>query len=170
MRLFFGLRPDARACLDIDRWRERTLPPLAHPVPLGNLHLTLAFLGEVRERDLEFLTDEVGLLRSPPIEMFLDQLGYYPKPQVLWIGPGKTPEAAISLTHALRHICRRLGLRTERREFQAHMTIARRCVIPPPASAEPPAFALAFDSFVLFESVNTRRGVQYREVRQWALD
>lgn len=156
MRLFFGLKPDDVTCMAIDRWRERMLPPLERPVPPWNLHLTLAFLGEVPERELERLGSEADSIDAPAFTMTLDQLGYFPKPQVLWIGPSETPEGAVELAGELRKICRRLGLRTERRKFQAHLTIARRCSTPPPASALPPSFSVHFDSFELFESCEAR--------------
>jgi len=169
MRLFFALKPDPQTCLDIERWRERTLPPLDRPVPSHNLHMTLVFLGEVKERQLERLTEDVQRIRGVPFSMVFDELGYFPKPQVLWIGPKETPDAATRLARDLNRTCKRLGLRSEKRKFQAHLTIARRCATPPPASTEPPDFPMEFDSFVLFESTNTRGGVLYRAVNEWPL-
>jgi hypothetical protein len=55
MRLFFGLQLDQQTCLAIDGWVTRTLPPLPHRVPVGNLHITLTFLGNVTSRRLERL-------------------------------------------------------------------------------------------------------------------
>lgn len=169
MRLFFGLKPDPQTCLDIDAWRQRTLPPLDHPVAPQNLHVTLAFLGEVDARKLEPLTDEVDVMNAREFTLQLDQLGYFPKPRVLWIGPQQTPDSAVALARDLQRICRRLQLRTERRQFTAHLTIARRCNTPPPASTEPPSFEVAFSSFSLFESVNIRSGVQYQLIHDWPL-
>lgn len=169
MRLFFGLKPDPNKCLAIEGWREHTLPPLRRPVPTHNLHLTLVFLGEVRERQLEPLLEEVDRIHSPPIHLEFDELGYFPKPQVLWIGPGVVPSPLTDLVKALNSICRRQGLQIEKRKFKAHLTIARRCEIAPPASALPPDFKLDFDSFALFESTNTRNGVLYRSIAEWPL-
>ena len=169
MRLFFGLKPDPHTCLAIDHWRERTFPPLSRPVPAQNLHLTLAFLGEVTERQLEPLLEEAGRIREPPFSLTLDQLGFYSKARVLWIGPIDTPDAAMRLAADLKRICRKLSLRSERRKFEAHLTIARRCETPPPASVEPPSFEMVFDSFSLFESTNGRTGVQYRAIAEWPL-
>ena len=53
MRLFFGLKPDSQSALDIVNRRERFLPPMLHPVPVDNLHITLSFLGQVKELQLE---------------------------------------------------------------------------------------------------------------------
>lgn len=169
MRLFFGLKPDAGACLAIDAWRERMFPPMPRPVPPQNLHLTLAFLGEVDEKHLETLMTQAGFIDAPAFSLRLDQLGYFPRPQVLWIGPRETPLEVIELSRHLASIGRRLALHVERREFEAHLTIARRCVTPPPASAAPPDFDLDFDSFALFESQSIRGGVRYRAIGEWPL-
>lgn len=169
MRMFFALKPDPQTCLDIEHWRQRTLPPLERPVPASNLHMTLVFLGEVEPRKLDSLLAESEQISAPNIHLRLDQLGYFPRPQILWIGPGETPDSATQLVRALRGACHHAGLALESRRFIPHITIARRCRIPPPASAEPPAVEIHFDSFCLFESVDGRSGVHYQAVSEWPL-
>ena len=58
MRLFFGLKPDPQTVVNIADWRAKTLPPLERPVPMGNLHITLVFLGQVSHKQMEELCDE----------------------------------------------------------------------------------------------------------------
>lgn len=65
MRLFFGLGLSGRDAMAIAQWRTSMLPPLAKPVPVANLHLTLAFLGEVNPTRRAVLEDEVDALRAP---------------------------------------------------------------------------------------------------------
>ena len=169
MRLFFALKPEPQTCLDIEHWRQRTLPPLNRPVPAGNFHMTLVFLGDVERRKLDPLLAATEQVSAPAIRLRLDQLGYFPKPQILWIGPGEIPESVTQLVRALRRACHESGLAIESRRFIPHITIARRCHIPPPASAESPAVEIAFDSFCLFESIDGRSGVHYQAISEWPL-
>ena len=169
VRLFFALTPSPAESLAIDHWRQRMLPPFSHPVPPQNLHLTLVFLGEVEQRQLESIIEQADEVQGSSFSIKLTELGYFPKPRVLWIGPHDTPEEAIELARQLKRIPRRLGFKTERRDFQAHLTIARRCELPPPASASPPNFDLSFDTFGLFESRSVRGGVRYDRLAEWPL-
>ncbi len=169
MRLFFGLIPGPQTALDIVSWRENSLPPMLHPVPINNLHVTLSFLGQVENRQLEQLIESAGQVRVSGFEMNINQLGFLSKPKVLWIGPEKAPAEIFQLSRMLTSVRRRMGLHAEGREYLPHMSIARRCETPPPASVMQPEFRIFFDSFDLIESVNTRSGVQYRSMEQWSL-
>lgn len=169
MRMFFALKPDPQSCLDIERWRERTLPPLDRPVPAGNFHMTLVFLGDVEPRRLDTLLTATDGISATSVRLRLDQLGYFPGPQILWIGPAAVPDNATRLVRALRHACHDSGVSIASRRFIPHITIARRCRIPPPASAEPPSVELEFDSFCLFESIDGRSGVRYQAASEWPL-
>lgn len=169
MRLFFGLRPDAQTALDIIHWRDRALPPMNHPVSVDNLHITLAFLGKVQDRDLEELFKSTDQIRSTPFELTINQLGFWSKPKILWIGPQEAPQAIYQLAKLLRNIRRRMGLRSENRQYLPHISIARRCDMPPPAGVLSPEFASYFDRFTLFESISIKSGQRYRVVQQWMM-
>lgn len=169
MRMFFGLQPDHQICSRIEQWRDRTLPPLERPVPPTNLHITLAFLGDVSPPQLDRLTSETSDIASGPLSLTLDELGFWPRPGILWLGARDTPAPVVQLAAQLRKLSRRMQLNRERKPFVAHMTIARRCKTPPPNSLEPPAFPIRFDRFTLFESTNGRNGVIYTPVEEWLL-
>lgn len=169
MRLFFGLKPDPQTALDIIDWRERSLPPMARPVPVDNLHVTLAFLGEVEERYLEELFDLADQVRSGQFELRINQLGFWSKPKILWIGPDETSQTVYQLAKMLGNVRRRMGFRADKKEFLPHITIARRCEMPPPASVLKPDFSIYFDRFTLFESSRIKSGLYYRPVQDWPL-
>jgi 2'-5' RNA ligase len=169
MRLFFGLKIAPQVALDIDVWRQRTLPPFPDAVPVENLHITLAFLGKVSDRQLEPLTMFADEIRASGIELTLDELGYWHKPDLLWIGPSEIPTSLTRLADSVKGIRRRMGFRSESRAFVPHVTIVRNCAIPPPASVTRPGFRVSFDSFALFESTRTRQGLRYQVKEEWAL-
>ena len=53
MRLFFGLATPPRTAIAIADWRDRRFPADGRPVPVPNLHITLAFLGQVADERLD---------------------------------------------------------------------------------------------------------------------
>ncbi len=169
MRLFFGLRPDPQTALDIINWTERALPPMIHPIPVDNLHVTLAFFGKIHDANMEELFQFADQVQSAPIELVIDQLGYWSKQTILWIGPQEPPQEIFRLAKMLSNIRRRMGFRSESREYLPHISIARRCKIPPPASTLQPEFTLYFDRFTLFESIDIKSGKYYRTVQEWKL-
>lgn len=173
MRLFFALAPDPKSVAAIGAWRDRQLPGLSRPVPLGNLHITLAFLGEISSQRLEQLCSDVDALTSAtttaPLALRIDQLGYWPKPGVCWVGPSVWPQALASLADRLGSLGVSHGGKRPRGKYQPHITLLRGLRLPPPAPLHPPAFDLFFDSFSLFHSRQGKRGVHYEALANWAL-
>ncbi|MDZ7684219.1 MAG: RNA 2',3'-cyclic phosphodiesterase [Gammaproteobacteria bacterium] len=169
MRLFFGLEIDPGTCLEIAGWRERMLPPLERPVPARNFHITLVFLGDVAPACREMLEFEALDVTGSPFELTIDELGYFPKPGILWMGPTRVPDALSRLARETGSVARRAGIRPAKRDYHPHLTLARRCRVPPPASSLPPDFQLAFTHFTLFESITAKTGVHYQPLASWPL-
>jgi len=64
MRIFIALDLTPKAKLKVANWRDRSFRDLAvggtaRPVPAGNFHITLAFVGAVAEYKLESLCNSV---------------------------------------------------------------------------------------------------------------
>jgi len=100
MRIFFALELMPSAMLEIATWRDRSFRGLAaggaaHPVPPGNLHITLAFRGDVAEHKREVLCDRVSQsLDQAPIKtvsLTIDELGYWQRQGILWLGSSRCP-------------------------------------------------------------------------------
>jgi 2'-5' RNA ligase len=170
MRLFFGLQIEQQACLDIDHWLTTSLPPMAHPVPLANFHITLVFMGKVDSRHHERLTLAADEIHCPKFDLLLNEVGFWNKTNIFCLGPSETPTPLLSLSAKLKNLANQMGSRTEKHHYQPHVTLARRCELPPPAAIEPPEFHLVFDQFNLYESVTTRSGIRYDVVNSWALE
>ena len=153
MRLFFALELPAATAVAIDSWRQRHLPLAARPIPPANYHLTLAFLGEVPQRDLEALCGAVDSQQAahalPAFKLTLDEVGYWPRPGILWLGPSHWPGALDRLATSLAPLARR---GRERRRYQPHLSLYRRCQQAPPAPSRPPGFSIGFEHFSLLGS------------------
>lgn len=162
MITFFALQPDALTRQEISAWRERCFPSLERPVGASNLHITLAYLGETADWQLEEIIDQTNFSMFPPRELAIDQFGYWPKPAVAWLGCSIIPEWLIQLEQYLSRLAGSLRLQRDRRAYQPHLTLARKISTPPLAPIEEPRFSLSFSEFVLMESCRSKNGVNYR--------
>lgn len=98
-------------------------------VPVENIHLTLKFLGEVSESNLEVLKDllKTVVANHDKFEISIGGLGAFPKarrPRVIWIGIESPPQLA-SIQRSIESETARLGYARERRPFSPHLTLAR---------------------------------------------
>ena len=178
MRTFFALDLPAQSKLAIARWREsafRSLEAggLARPVPAANFHMTLAFIGELPQRKLEQLCDRVdALLGSKPCAagiVELNEVGYWPRNGILWLGPAQCPGELQQLATRLRTLAGQAGGKRESKAFQPHISLFRRCTIAPPASLSAPEFAVGYAEITLFESHRGDQGASYQPIHRWTL-
>ena len=143
MRLFFALEPGGQTAIDIADWRDRQLPAAGRPVPVANLHITLAFLGEISSHRLERLCNAVDQYLQckslPGGELTLDQVGYWSKPRILWLGPSQWPESLNQLAAGLGQLGGVEGGKRKRGAFQPHITLFRGCETAPAAPLAPSA-------------------------------
>ncbi len=143
MRLFFALTlpQEVIACLaKIQRDMRQAIPDihsLSVPAP-ANMHLTLEFLGEIppdRLPDLSAAAQQ-AVARCTPFDAQLQGAGAFPsleRAAVLWCGVGSGREAIIDLQASLRRALQARRVKTERRRYQPHVTLAR---VRKPVSAE----------------------------------
>ena len=95
-----------------------------------NLHLTLRFLGDTDERQIDSLRREVEFV-TVPMARFQATLGgpgcFGPAstPRTLWFGVDTGVKKLSLLASRLEHVARLSGFLPERKEWSAHMTVAR---------------------------------------------
>jgi len=98
-------------------------------VPVQNMHLTLKFLGDVSQADVDTLTQ---LLRTETetrsaFDISIGGLGSFPSPnraRVLLIRIKASAELE-ALQRGIESACTRVGYRSESRPFSPHLTIGR---------------------------------------------
>ncbi len=174
MRLFFGLEADAQTAMRIADWRDRQFNAAGRPVPPANFHITLAFIGELEERNIERLCLAVDNWRErkrpQAARLHLDCTGYWHKPGIYWLGTDNCPAALAALAAKLGLLSQGVGGKRERRAYQPHITLFRNCDRAPPPPASPPDFTFDYDHFTLFESRQGRSGMSYHPLEDWPLD
>jgi 2'-5' RNA ligase len=166
-RLFFALWPDEERRLGLQRVvsglpRRHGREP--HP---EDLHLTLAFLGEVvpdRRACAERAADGV---HARSFSLIFDQVGYWPRPRILWCGASDRPEPLLGLLADLNRGLVGCGFEPDRRPFAPHVTLARKAPPIDPRALDPP-LVWPVSAFVLAGSRLGERP-SYRVLRQWGL-
>ena len=152
-RLFIALWPSPALAAALQVRREALgHDPAARPESAERLHLTLHFLGAVPRARLPAL--RVALCRPfHPFELRLERCERWSN-GVLVMCPAAVPPALAALHAALGATLAALGLRTDDRPFQPHVTLARRWPGPRPAPSRG-ATALRWQvrRYVLVESV-----------------
>ncbi|MBE1298733.1 MAG: RNA 2',3'-cyclic phosphodiesterase [Alteromonadaceae bacterium] len=169
MRLFFGLDLAPQDKIRIAEWREKVLPPINGEVPPANFHVTLAFLGQVTQAQLEPLSIGASKLDVKSFSLRFEHIGYFSKPKALWLGCESIPAPLQELQRALSKLASAQHLNVDKREYTPHITLFRKCAENPPVPLLPPDFVLKFDAFSLFCSENIGNGVFYRAMQTWAL-
>ncbi|MDN3653474.1 RNA 2',3'-cyclic phosphodiesterase [Thalassotalea ponticola] len=172
MRLFFGLEPDQQSKQQIDLWRQQFVTNINHVVARDNFHITLVFLGHTPADKLQALSSMADRISSLPVDICLNQIDCWPKPKVLFLRAQQQSDRLNSLAAKLQQGCRQLGLAIDKREYIAHLTLARKTQAIPALSQDAYNalnFNLQFQHFCLFESVSKPDGVRYHVRLRWPL-
>lgn len=150
------------------RWRARE-----------QLHLTLAFYGEMDERRADDLASELSRVGGRPFEITLSGVGAFGeghRTHAIWAGV-EACEALSVLAARCRAAAERAGAAIERREYRPHVTLAylKPKVDPDRVGAwitshnllrSPP---IRIDRFGLYSSVLSHEGSHYALEREYLL-
>lgn len=173
-RHFFALWPQAEMGEQLRDQVVALMPGILgeQGVPLvrGNLHITLGFLGPVREEQMACVqtSGEVISQRNEPFSITLSQSGWWKGPRVAWIGPANVPKALAKLESDLWYELAACEFAPEARPYRPHMTIARKMQ---EAGSKAPFEPIDWQvgGFSLIRSTSTPQGVRYVPVQSWSL-
>ncbi len=184
MRCFIGigLPPTVRDAV------EEALRGMREPkgpvswVAKGNLHLTLKFLGEIRDHRLAVLSGALEGVSAGFAPFSLDARGggTFPgprNPRVLWVGFREPLELVGKLQQNIENALSGAGFPREDRPFHPHITVGRVRGVLPPAWGDRFVRGLSgrefgnvpVSSIVLFESRLATGGAIYSVVREFPL-
>jgi 2'-5' RNA ligase len=95
----------------------------------NNMHLTVKFLGEIPDEQVEDVRTKVrqSTVQTPPLLIQVSGSGMFPsdrRPRILWVGTNE-PEELIRLAGECDNACASAGIPKEERPFKAHLTIGR---------------------------------------------
>ncbi|WP_312157436.1 RNA 2',3'-cyclic phosphodiesterase [Pantoea piersonii] len=169
-RLFFGIGlPDALQ-QQLVRWRADSFADDAgRPIVAANLHLTLAFLGEVKSETAQKLQQLAARIQQPAFDLDLDDAGHWPRPRVVWLGCQRPPRGLLQLADLLRAQAARHGCAQSAQPFHPHVTLLRdaaaRIALPPRGFH----WRFRVDHFSLFSSQYARGRTRYQALASWPL-
>lgn len=139
----------------------------------ANMHITLKFIGEYPEDQLDVL--EKVLTPSadsmPPFDIDMDELGTFPprgKPTVLWIGIQQGAAQLKKLSELVTTSLRDANIDADHKPFVPHITVARAKrdgIAQVPDSTHLPVFntRMTVESFYVMESELKPSGAQYKK-------
>jgi 2'-5' RNA ligase len=189
MRLFIALDIEAAIAGQLDAYVRALRPRVAGVrfVRTDNFHVTLKFLGEVR--DAASVEAALAAVQAPQVELSVRGVGFFPSaraPRVFWAGVES--QQIVGLAAQIEERMAALGFVRER-DFHPHLTLARngsgrprplRGERPPEAfaqlaalvanSAVPEFGTMTARQFYLYESRLLPSGAEYRKLAAFALD
>lgn len=176
MRLFIAIELQDNAKMALGGLRCDI--PGARWVPREQIHLTLAFLGDVDDDGVGRLSDRLSRIHAPAFSLRFSETGCFPdrrRPRVLWVGL-EHESRLLNLAAMVRNAVTDCGIELEDRPFSPHITLAR---IKAPEPKEAGRFldrhlqkklpSLAVREFILFQSRLTPEGAIHTPVRSFPL-
>jgi len=168
VKLFFALWPDDGARAQLARWsRELHLVCGGRPTRTENLHLTLAFLGNVEGGRVAEVARAAGEVAPQRGVLVLDRPGYWKRNRIAWAGAAVVPEELEALVSKLRGALEQSHIRFDAKPFVSHVTLLRDAREPRAMPGlEPIRWEL--DGFVLVRSP-AGGGGSYEVLDRWEL-
>ena len=160
--LFFALWPDDR---QRDRMRDFITPVAkqveGRMVDRRDWHITLLYVGDVRERFIPELRAAAKAVQFEPFRLRLDRLEFWPRPKIAAMVPPRVPPELEKLHEDLKGVVFAAGNEPQQRVYRPHVTVVRNA-----RSFETQrlsqAAMLEWAGFELMESVPDRGGRTYR--------
>jgi RNA 2',3'-cyclic 3'-phosphodiesterase len=127
VRLFFAALPDAATRGRIAAVADALmLGPGARPVPCGNYHVTLAFVGEIAAPLLPTLLKIGSAQRIPSFSLRFAAYEYWPKPEVVVAAARAIPPALGQLWQQLHRELAAHQWALDPKRLRPHVTLARK--------------------------------------------
>lgn len=171
MRLFFALWPEPATQ---QHWHRELAPYLAplggRRLPAANLHLTLAFLGEVRGDRMNELLRLGDDLATASVTLRFDRIEYWKKPGLACLRPAAVPPALARLHGQLATGLAMVGLPLEQRGFKPHVTLARDVPVAMASLPVWPVLEWQAPALALVRSRLTPEGSEYGVLQEWGLE
>src|SRR5215467_7046116 len=129
MRIFIALDIPGEIRARMVEFMERARPYASEARwarPEG-LHVTLKFIGEVKEDKLERIKSALAGVKAAPFPVMFANAGFFPTPKsqrVFWIGVAGG-EALVQLAETIDRATQSAGVAREERAYSPHLTLAR---------------------------------------------
>lgn len=168
-RLFFALWPsdDLRAQIELNT-QAIVAQAGGRPIPAGNFHITLVFIGEVADAQVQAARAAADAVTASPFSLSLGMIESWTGADVLVYSGDYPPPALGVLVDRLRISLLQHQFKLQRQTFKPHVTLARKL---PRKLPKQPASVLQWPvaDFVLVESKTSSDGSEYTVIGRWPL-
>ncbi len=167
MRLFLAFWPDEGVRAQLAHWaRELHAACGGRPMRTENLHLTVAFLGNVEDARIAEVERAACDVAPRVASLVLDQPGYWKHNRIAWAGASVVPVEIETCVAELRSALERSHISFDKKGFVSHVTLLRDAREP---RAMPALGAIDWklDGFALVQSVTLPRGSRYEIRKSW---
>ena len=128
MRVFYALQFTEETKIQLADYRDyvANIAGKGRYVPTENIHLTLAFIGEVGYKEVDVLSDILDEIEEIPRELMINQFGQFLKGDtgIVWVGI----ENNIVLNNIVKDLRKKLSdnnIAYDQKKFKAHITLGR---------------------------------------------
>ncbi len=174
VRVFFAIWPDPVAksrLIELSRKLQRESICSGHATKEENIHLTLAFLGEVdlsRLATLFRIATEIPPSAARVFDLVIEKIGYRKHKGILYAGVDHIPDELDKLVQALHSALISGGFMLESRPYWPHITLMRHasCSALPEL---PERITWQAREWMLIKSEQTSGGSVYTPVGRWSL-
>jgi RNA 2',3'-cyclic 3'-phosphodiesterase len=138
MRCFVACWPDPATRTRLDHVAQglHARYPGSRRMLADNLHLTLAFIGELPHAMASEVASAMADLSVAPFAWCVDRLGQFDRARLVWAGGPEQPRLA-ELAERARDRLRTLDVQFDRKPFAAHVTLLRDVPARAPALERP---------------------------------
>ena len=118
--------PDEPARRELGRWAGSVHRLCTgRRTPTENLHITLAFLGQVDAGQFDAIVAAARGVQARRFPLRLDEPGYWTHNHVAWLGAAQAPEELNTMVADLRAALVRSGVGFDPKPFVPHVTLVR---------------------------------------------
>jgi 2'-5' RNA ligase len=129
MRLFIAINfsPQTRSKIALVQNNLKAKSIKGNFTRIENIHLTLAFLGEIEPLEVENLINIIKTIKFDPFELEIDELGTFGR--ALWYCSVKQSHPLKTLQSNLNKLLKDNNFPTDDRPYKPHITIARNLIL-----------------------------------------
>ena len=128
MRCFIAASPDPPTRVALAAVSNDVQQRVAHrrATRIDDLHLTLAFIGNVVDEDAFAIADAVKKISFRKFTWRVDTLGFFDDAGVVWVGAARQPvKPLVALADRARAVLDQFDLDYDRRPLAPHVTLLR---------------------------------------------
>ena len=158
-RVFVAIKPDRHSRRQIQQIQDDYCQ-LGHRVHIDDLHITLAFIGDVSTEQVQALQHIMAGISVKPFSVHLNRLNYWENNGILSLIPDHMPSSLGLLQQKLQQGLGDNGFFVEKRKYFPHVTLCRQSTVNERNSTLN-SVACIVDAYCLYESELTVPAPRY---------